>query len=69
MTKYLLMHKDSVCGSMIYDEMTGRIAGYHDEGKGLSPFLGNCDIQKIRKWWEMRAVPASRNMIQKVIRE
>lgn len=63
MIKYYLMHKNDVCGSLAFDENSGRILEYKDNKEGFSPFLGNCDVNRIRKWWEMRAVPASRTMI------
>lgn len=69
MIKYYLMHKDNVCGLILFDEATGRIAGYKDHHTGFSPYMGNVDLQKIIKWWEMRAVPASRTMIQEVIKK
>ena len=68
MVKYFLMHKDVVCGTLIYDESTGRIVKYHDYKTGYSPYLGNSDNIKIKKWWEMRSVPASRTAIQDVLK-
>lgn len=67
MIKYILMHKNDKCGTILFDENIGRITKYHDDRNGLSPYLGNCDIKKIQKWWEMRAVPASRATMQQVI--
>lgn len=67
MIKYILMHKNDKCGTILSDENIGRITEYHDDRNGLSPYLGNCDIKKIQKWWEMRAVPASRATMQQVI--
>lgn len=67
MIKYTLMHKNDKCGTILFDENIGRIIEYHDDRNGLSPYLGNCDIKKIQKWWEMRAVPASRATMQQVI--
>lgn len=67
MVKYELMHKNIACGVIDFDEEAGRITGYKDAMNGLSPFLGHADVQKIRKWWEMRAVPASRHAMQQVI--
>lgn len=67
MIKYSLMHKNDKCGTILFDENIGRITEYHDDRNGLSPYLGNCDIKKIQKWWEMRAVPASRATMQHVI--
>lgn len=68
MIKYFLMHKNDVCGAMIFDEQTGRIISYKDNGHGLSPYLGNSDLSKIQRWWEMRAIPASRAMVQDILR-
>lgn len=67
MIKYILMHKNDKCGTILFDENIGRITEYHDDRNGLSPYLGNCNIKKIQKWWEMRAVPASRATMQQVI--
>lgn len=67
MIKYSLMHKNDKCGTILFDENIGRITEYHDDRNGLSPYLGNCNIKKIQKWWEMRAVPASRATMQQVI--
>lgn len=67
MIRYSLMHKNDKCGTILFDENIGRITEYRDDRNGLSPYLGNCDIKKIQKWWEMRAVPASRATMQQVI--
>ncbi len=68
MQKYYLMHKNRIIGSLDYDETTGRIADYHDEKTGFSPFLGSADISKMKKWWEMRAIPSSRETIADLIK-
>lgn len=60
MQKYNLMHKNEIIGLLKYDETTGRIVDYKDFGTGHSPFLGTADVSKIKKWWEVRSVPASR---------
>ena len=67
--KYDLMHKNEVCGKLVFEEDTGRIVEYHDAGNGLSPYLGYSDKKKVRKWWEMRAVPASRRMMKDIIQQ
>ena len=69
MIKYYLMHCDDQCGTLIIDETNGRAAGFKNGQNGLSPYLGNSDLAKIKRWWEMRAVPASRAAIQEVIRK
>lgn len=68
MVKYILMHKDDACGVLTFDETDGKIISYRDNGTGKSPYMGNCDLAKIKKWWEMRAVPASRTIIQDIIK-
>lgn len=57
MIQYFLMHKDQECGTLILDEKFGRILEYHDNRNGISPYLGTADIEKIRQWWELRAIP------------
>ena len=67
MTKYFLKHKDVACGELVYDETTGRIVSYNDNHSGYSPFLGNADFSKMKRWWEMRAIPASRMVLQRIL--
>lgn len=61
--EYTLMHKHDECGIITIDKTTGRFADYKDFNLGRSPFLGNCDVKKMKKWWEMRAVPANREVV------
>lgn len=68
MANYYLMHRNDICGKFTYDEISGIISSYHDMENGLSPFLGNSNLKKIQKWWEMRAIPASRSTIQEILR-
>lgn len=68
MIRYFLMHRDEQCGTLIIDETNGRVAGFKNIANGLSPYLGNSDLTKIKRWWDMRAVPASRSAIQEVIK-
>lgn len=69
MVKYFLMHKDNTCGVLSYDDITGRIVNYRDFRTGESPFLGNSDDSKIKRWWEFRSVPASRTVLKDMLRE
>lgn len=69
MVNYYLMHKNIRCGEIAYDETTGRITKYKNYPIGASPFWGTADISKIKKWWEIRAVPASRHMMQDLIKK
>ena len=69
MQEYFLMHKDTVCASIVIDQDSGKITAYQDINKEYTPFLGNCDLAKINRWWTMRAVPASREVMRQVIRD
>ena len=69
MSQYALMHKNDVCGSLVIDDETGSLRVYKDNGSGLSPFLGNADTRRMKHWWEGRAVPASRKMMQEVLKQ
>ena len=60
MLQYFLMHKDQECGTLILDEQSGKIIKYQDNSNCMSPYLGTANIEKIRKWWELRAIPNSR---------
>ena len=64
MAEYFLMHKDDICGVIEFDDISWHVISYKDYGTGLSPYLGNADLPKIKKWWQMRAVPKSRSLIQ-----
>ena len=69
MSQYAFMHKNDVCGSLMIDDETGALKIYKDNGSGLSPFLGNADTKRMKHWWEGRAVPASRKMMQEVLKQ
>lgn len=69
MSTYFLMHKDDICGSLILDDDDGKILAYKDNGSGKSPFFGKCDARLIKKWWESRAVPGSRRIIQETLKK
>lgn len=69
MAEYKLMHKDDVCGVIILDDDVNKIVKYTDNRNGLSPYLGAADTQKMKKWWEMRTVPASRRAVQEMIKK
>lgn len=69
MQQYYLMHKDIRCGKILYDETTGRIAEYTNFKTGYAPFFDTCDTGKIKKWWDIRAVPASRKSIREAIKK
>lgn len=69
MSQYALMHQNDVCGNVLIDDDSGSLTEYKDNGSGLSPFLGNADTRKMKRWWEGRAVPASRKMIQEILKQ
>lgn len=69
MSQYFLMHKNDICGSLEIDSETGAFIAYKDHHTGKSPFLGNCDAKHMKKWWDSRAVPASRKMMQEILRQ
>lgn len=66
--RYTLMHKDIPVAALVLDDTTNLIEGYKQLNPEHSPFLGTCDISKMKKWWAMRSIPASREMMQQVIR-
>ena len=64
MAEYFLMHKDDICGVIEFDDISWHVIAYKDYGTGLSPYFGHTGLPKIKKWWQMRAVPESRSLIQ-----
>nr|WP_297771193.1 hypothetical protein [uncultured Butyrivibrio sp.] len=67
MKAYLLMHKNDECGVIFIDEDTGNFMDYKDYESGFAPFFGNANKNNMKKWWEMRAVPAAREDIVALI--
>ncbi|MBP5625017.1 MAG: hypothetical protein J6X36_09140 [Lachnospiraceae bacterium] len=67
MKNYTLMHKNEECGILTIDETTGRFEDYRDYNRGFSPFLNNATLENMKKWWELRAIPASRETIRDLI--
>ena len=61
------MHKDIECGVLLIDEVSGRIVNYKDMDPAYTPFLGNSTVENIKRWWEMRAIPAERETIRNLI--
>ena len=50
------------------DNISGGILNYEDYSTGASPYMGTADLNKIKKWWKMRAVPANRNMMHEILK-
>ena len=63
------MHKDKECGIVVIDETDGILKTWRSNGSGEEPFLGNADLQKMKKWWMQRAVPGNRRIMEEVIKE
>ena len=61
------MHKNDECGVIFIDEDTGNFMDYKDYESGFAPFFGNANKNNMKKWWEMRAVPAAREDIVALI--
>ena len=68
METYKLMHRDTLCGVVTLDEDSGHLLEYKNLSQN-APFLGNADTRLMKKWWEARAIPASRTAMQEVIRQ
>ena len=64
---YKLMHKDELCGVLTLDEDTGQLIEFKTLSRS-APFLGSADTGLMRRWWEARAIPASRTAMQEIIR-
>lgn len=67
MRNYMLMHKNSLCGIASIDEEIGKLVKYKEIDNSYAPFLGNATVENMRKWWELRSIPASRDTIKKLI--
>ncbi|MCR5778818.1 MAG: hypothetical protein K6G84_15605 [Lachnospiraceae bacterium] len=67
MKNYHLMHKNDICGVLSIDIISSKFENYKDNNEGFSPFLGNTTIENMNRWWEMRAIPSSRETIRKLI--
>ena len=67
MGDYRLMHKDRYCGTISLDPITGNVlrADINEYG----PYLGHADLEKMKRWWTLRAVPASRNIIKDILKK
>lgn len=69
MEKYTLFHKDIPCGKVEIDEQFSTVLSYKNIDNTASPYLGTADLLKIKKWWQMRAIPGSRSDIQYMLRK
>ena len=67
-TEYYLKHRNDICGLLRFDPDDGKLTHFKIKEKELTPFLGNADPAKMKRWWEARAVPGTRKMMEEVIR-
>lgn len=66
---FFLKHLDDIVGIISIDEVQGSIISYKEVNPELSPYLGNADLSKIKKWWQSRAIPGTRYMLDKILRD
>lgn len=64
---YILMHKQFLCGVIDIDPVNGSLRGYNNLSTATSPFFGNADTSLMKRWWEARAIPTSRNSINEIL--
>lgn len=69
MERYLLKHKNDICGIVSLDKDTGQLQAYENIDPGKAPFLGNATTANMRKWWAIRAVPGTRSTFMQVLRD
>ena len=67
--EYTLMHKDVPCGVLLIDSDRQVLESFANINKEYAPFFGNADIRLMRRWWEARAIPASRDSIGELLRQ
>ncbi len=64
---YILKHQDDNIGMLSIDEDFGTVLSYKEINGELSPYLGNMDLKKVKLWWQTRAIPGSRKMLDKIL--
>ncbi len=69
MERYLLKHKNDICGIISLDESTGQLQAFELINPKKAPFLGNANSENMRKWWAIRAVPGTRSTFKQVLRD
>ena len=67
MADYLLKHKDTVCALLSIND-NGKLLQVRIVDPASAPFMGHADEKLMELWWSMRTVPASRTIMQEVIR-
>ena len=66
---YQLNHKNIPCGVLLIDPDSHTVESFTNINREVSPFLGNADTRLMKHWWEARAVPASRESINELLRQ
>lgn len=64
---YNIFHKDTLCGTIVIDSENGALTEFKNLSKDVSPFLGNADLRLMKRWWEARAIPASRGTVDDIL--
>ena len=67
MSEYYLMHKDDRCAILQIDEAWD-VSQVKIIDQNLTPFIGTADKGQIKNWWKQRAIPASRKMLEELMR-
>lgn len=68
-THYDLYHLNTRCAVLSIDDDDCSLNQVVITDKEYAPFLGKADEKMMKKWWTMRAIPASRKAMQDVIRK
>lgn len=66
---YQLNHKDIPCGVLLIDADSRTVESFTNINHEFSPFLGNADTRLMKRWWEARAIPASRDSVNELLRQ
>ena len=69
MAKYILYHKYQPCAELEIDSDDWRIADAVITDPVSAPFHGHATKKLLKQWWNNRAVPASRRMFSKALRD
>ena len=66
--EYALMHKNTAYGIAHIDSESGALLSCRIMEPAYAPFLGHADTGKMKKWWNMRAIPGTRGALEQVLR-
>ena len=68
MTEYYLMHKEVVCGIIIIDSISGNLLKFKSLVPEHTPFLGHANNDLMKKWWQARAIPGTRDALRQILK-